>query len=100
MGLWNLQVFIICCTAPRHVALLGKLLDIDVRRKSDSKILQILLAKQKNSFGKCLRAFFRIISTFELDRKLATIMLFSIGIPKQWGCKFRLYFMCSKTSKP
>lgn len=37
MGLWNLQVFIICCTAPRHVALLGKLLDIDVRRISDSK---------------------------------------------------------------
>lgn len=37
MGLWNLQVFIICCMAPRHVALLRILLDIDVRGKSDSK---------------------------------------------------------------
>lgn len=48
------------------------------------KILQIFLAQQKkNSLGKCLRAFFGIISTFEVDRKLATIILFLIGIPKQ-----------------
>jgi len=62
-------------------------------------MLQILLAKKTTLFGKCQRAFFRI-STFELDRKLDTTILFLIGIPKQWGRKFILYFMCSKTSKP
>lgn len=68
--------------------------------KMIQNILQILLARQETSFGKCLRAFFRIISTFELDRKLTTTITFLIVIPKQWGHKFQLYFMCSVTNKP
>lgn len=64
------------------------------------KRLQMLLAQQRNSFGKCPRAFFRIMSTFELDRKLATTILFLIGIPKQRGHTFGLLIMPRKTNKP
>lgn len=53
--------------------------------KSDSKNIASPPGQTKNLFGKCLRAFFWIINTFELDRKLATTVLFFNRYPKAIG---------------
>lgn len=100
LGPWNLQVFIIICSTVLTISKCGtprKTYRHRCEKKKQLKILQILLAKQKPHLASALRTFFRIISTFELIRKLATTILFLIDIPEQWGCRFQLCFTYSKT---
>lgn len=100
LGPWNLQVFIIICSTVLTISKCGtprKTYRHRCEKKKQLKILQILLAKQKPHLASALRTFFRIISAFELVRKLATTILFLIDIPEQWGCRFQLCFTYSKT---